>query len=598
MRPRVTATLLCIGWLATLIAAAILIEGGIDIRMGRVLLRAHSPIAALVVAAICAGVAFRSGLAGVREGLAWLWTALPRAAPAIAATAAVIAVGIGLVWGTYAAGGTDSSCYLHQAELFASGRVREPQPLAIDAPWPRASATFVPIAFVPSPRAEIAIVPACPSGLPLLMAGARLLGGRPAMFWIVPLLGGCAVWLTYVLGRRVADARAACAAAVLLAASPTFLYQVTQPMSDVPALAAWTAALVAALRAPASTRWALAAGAASGAALLIRPNLLPLAIAAAAPICLIWPQGLRRLLWRLTAFGAGVLPFVAAIALLNAAMYGGPFSSGYGQLRDLFTVEHVAGNVRRYPLWLLETQTPFVLLAMAAPWVERDVCRRSLLWCLLAFAALTLACYVPYTVWEAWWFLRFLLPAFPVLLALSALVAVSWLGRLRPEWRSAVFALSLGALVLFQLITSAHRAVFQLKDLEARYRISGDYVTGRLPANAVLFAEIQSGSLSYYAGRPIVRWSLMDPQWLDRAIAFLKAEGYRPYFVVESEEEPEFRQHFAAGPGLGHLEWPPMADLNRQVRIYDPADRDRYLRGEKIETEFIYLPPASGRAPR
>ena len=68
-------------------------------------------------------------------------------------------------------------------------------------------------------------------------------------------------------------------AAVLFASSPVFLYQIVQPMNDVPAAALWLLALVLASRAAARPDWLsqMWTGAAAGAALVVRPNLLPLA---------------------------------------------------------------------------------------------------------------------------------------------------------------------------------------------------------------------------------------------------------------------------------------------------------------------------------
>src|SRR6187431_955876 len=53
---------------------------------------------------------------------------------------------------------------------------------------------------------------------------------------------------------------------------------------------------------------------------------------------------------------------------INAARYGSPLASGYGSTDVLFAWAHVAPNLARYPRWLLETHTPFVLLAAAGPW--------------------------------------------------------------------------------------------------------------------------------------------------------------------------------------------------------------------------------------
>ena len=141
--------------------------------------------------------------------------------PALVAIAAAVAVVIaGFVWGTYAAGGSDWYCYLNQAELLASGRVHDSQPLVERAPWPDAIATALPPGHIPAPGNVAAIVPMCASGYAALMAGARVAGGRAAMFWVVPLAGGFAVYCTFLLGRRVAGAAAGAIAAGLLAASP------------------------------------------------------------------------------------------------------------------------------------------------------------------------------------------------------------------------------------------------------------------------------------------------------------------------------------------------------------------------------------------
>jgi len=52
-----------------------------------------------------------------------------------------------------------------------------------------------------------------------------------------------------------------------------------------------------------------------------------------------------------------------------------------------------------------------------------------------------------------------------------------------------------------------------------------------------------------------------------------------------------FRDRFAEMNALGRLDWPPIAERREpiQVRIYDPADRARFQRGERIETGAIPL---------
>ena len=71
------------------------------------------------------------------------------------------------------------------------------------------------------------------------------------------------------------------------------------------------------------------------------------------------------------------------------------------------------------------------------------------------------------------------------------------------------------------------------------------------------------------------------------AIAWLVQGGYRPYILVERTEETPFRQRFEGISRVGPLDWPPIFDIDRQARIFDPADRARYLSGESVRTEYV-----------
>jgi len=315
-----------------------------------------------------------------------------------------------------------------------------------------------------------------------------------------------------------------------------------------------------------------------------------LAIVAGGVVLFARPLAIRFAVRWLVTFALGALPAAVAIVVLNRAMHGGALESGYGKLGDLFTMAHVAGNLQRYPRWLIETQTPFVLLCLAAPWVLRRSGHGWLAWWLLAFAATTVACYIPYTVWDAWWFLRFLLPAFPPLLILSSAVAVAGLVRLTAAWRTAALVAGVSGLLIVQVHIASTGAVFELRHLEARFRAAGEYVARRLPANAVVFTVTQSGSVRFYSGRQTLIWSALDPAWLDRAIEFLRAEGFHPYFLFEADEEPLFKEHVGASSPVGQLDWPPLADIDGQVRIYDPADRLPYRSGAKVQTDFFWSP--------
>lgn len=508
----------------------------------------------------------------------------------IATTAAVAAATTGFVWGTRVAGGSDSYCYLSQAELFAAGHIVNVQGIAAIAPWERGAEAFAPVGHVPAFSPRGATVPMCPPGYPILMALARTIGGRAAMFAVVPLLGALAVWATFVLGRRVAGPVAGALAALLLAASPPFLYQVVQPMTDVPAAAIWAVALVALTdrRFTSSTRGAVLGGIATGAALLIRPNLVPVAGVAALAVFIERPLRWRDVLRTWTAFGAGVLPFALIVAALQNAMYGGPLKSGYGDLGFLFRIDHVWPNLRRYPAWLIQTETPVVLCALASPWlVSSRVRRRQRLW-LLGFVAAVFACYIPYQVFDAWWYLRFLLPVYPALLALTAAAIASFLSRLSAPRRALGFAV-VGLLLIFLVRLAVDRGAFGLWSFEQRFRLAGDYVASHLPPDAAVVTGQESGSVRFYSGRLTLTWREVPPNALDRALDFLRAQGYRPYLLLETWERPDFVSRFEGKTPIGGLGWPPIADIIHEVRIYDPDDYARYRAGIPVRTSRVWI---------
>ncbi len=78
--------------------------------------------------------------------------------------------------GTWAAGGSDSSCYALMADAFAAGDVQPFTGLANEAPWPDAARTFAPAGFIPSSVVPGAASPICAPGFSMLLAPFRLVG--------------------------------------------------------------------------------------------------------------------------------------------------------------------------------------------------------------------------------------------------------------------------------------------------------------------------------------------------------------------------------------------------------------------------------------
>jgi hypothetical protein len=519
------------------------------------------------------------------------------ACAAVAVAAALAALAVGIRSGTFAAGGSDSSCYMNEARLFSRFTTRIEQPLAVAAPWPRAAWTFTPAGHLPSPARADAIVPMCPPGLPIVMAIARWI--RADML-VVPLLGALAVWLTFVLGRGIDTAPAGAAAAVLVACSPIFLYQIVQPMTDVPAAAWWLA--VAVLVTGERPR-PCAAGLAASMAILTRPNLLPLALVVGVYLARLKPsrdeesaiegrsttasadrgdetrsatvstptRRAKALAEHLVWFAVGLVPGAIVLASLNWRMYGSPVGSGYGSAGDLFAVANVAPNLGRYVRWLWQSHTPILALALAAPFL---VARRAEAWLALVLAVSTILLYLPYRVFDDWWYIRFLLPAIPFLVVLSVMTVARLVTDTR--WQ----AVTLTALVVVvggRWIEVAHdRHAFDLRDWEHHFVEAGRFAADKLPANAAVLTVKHSGSVHYYSQKTTVAWDTLDPASLDRALDFLHERGLTPIIMIDAEEEAPFREKFGAASAIGRLDWPPVARVARTVRVYDPADRARY----------------------
>jgi hypothetical protein len=274
------------------------------------------------------------------------------------------------------------------------------------------------------------------------------------------------------------------------------------------------------------------------------------------------------------------VPGVVILLALNAARYESPFASGYGDAGTLFSLDRVGQNLARYPIWILETQTPFVLLAIAAPWMlRRDPNRARLAWISLLAVMLLVATYLAYTVFDDWWYIRFLLPALPILLALSAAVLralTEWLPTAGPfrGARHSVLIATTAMLAAWYIHVAIDRHVNDLQRLESRFARAGEYAARELPPNAVVLAVQHSGSIRFHGRRDTIAWDAISPDALDGTIAALRARGRTVFLVLEDAEEERFRARFA-GQRAGALDARPIAELPApgRVSVYEPPVR-------------------------
>ena len=561
---RLARVLLIASGLLLLWALAVTITGGFRIQAGPIRISSRNASRIFLFAALPAALAWRLAYRDPLER--WLQSrhALLRTVGTLVAAAAALGIlSAGVLYGSRTAAASDPSGYVSQSALWARGSLKIDQQFAASLPWPEASDTLTPLGYRIAPGG--AMVPTYPPGVPVLMALGRLLGAC-GPYLVGPLCGALLVLFTFQLGRPIFGTAAAAIAAILVACSPVVVFMSLVPMADVPAAAFWIGALAVAVGGSAPR--ALMAGLLAAIAILIRPNLVPLAVFPWLMVMVRTPRWRDRAI-RTMLFAIASLPGAMAVAWVNNTLYGSPLMSGYGELGPGFRVEYAAVNFRNYSAWWLESQGPFAFVFLAALWFWRKASpmRREFL-VVVGFALGVWLLYLFYLPFEAWWFLRFLVAGVPVVFLLGADAVSRAAGK-----TATVRVVALGA---FTVIVGSHvsrfidtRDILDIGRGERRYIEPALHVASVIPPDAVILAMQHSGSLRYYTGRLILRWDALDPAWLDRAVTFLRGRGIPTYVVIEGWEDERFRSRFAGQQTLADLDRGPIATARSgDVRIY------------------------------
>ena len=582
-------------------AALTIVVGGVNTEIFGLPIRSNDPFRPLLIAAILMTIFVVSG-----GRAAWVRYVDRLSRLDERAVVAVLALGtltLGVMFSTTAAAGADAYGYVQQADQWIDGRLHLPQPWVAELPWPSRDWSAAPLGYKPIERdGELTLVPTYSPGLPLLMAAAKIVGGQGLMFWIVPLCGAALVVATYGVGLRLGASRAGLAGAWLTATSPAFLYTLVLPWSDVPAAAAWTIALYCLLG---TTLWtAVAAGVAAGIAILIRPNL-------------VWAAGILGLwfavrLWRdreagrslvlAQAFAYALMSGlgIATVALIYQYLYGSPVESGYGRFSDNFQLSRIGPNLRNYIGWLVETQTPIALAGLLAvmwpaPRLWPQLRDRTVFLVISTFVCGVWLMYCSYLVFDGWPFLRFLLPALPLMMIGVGTIGVALVRPRGPGAALLVIGLIVVLGVFFQFRSAVDGGVLRLWKSERRYVSAARLAQRVTEPNSVIFSMEHSGSARYYGGRTTLRYDMLDADWLDRAIASLSSRGVHAYLLVNQREIAEFEGRFAGQRTVGHVRANPVFVYeNGTVALYD-LTRLRAEAPERITETFAgtrSVPPA------
>jgi hypothetical protein len=539
--------------------------GGVGWMLGPIRLSSRQPLRPFLLGAVLAGwYIWRYPRAERSADGQWTLRWLAKASLAAVLGAMAVEVFLAMRYGSFAAAGSDSYGYVSQAQLWLSGTLRLEQPWVAELPWANREWMFAPLGYRPA-SPDGTIVPTYPAGLPIVMALFLAVSGQNGPFFVVPVFGAITLGLTYLLGKEATGSRGVGAlATLLLLASPVFLSHILVPMSDVPAATGWALVCLLVLR-----QHSMAAGWAAGLTLLIRPNLFLLALL---PV-LAWHTSQEKLL----RYGQGIAPALIAIMALNTYLYDGPLTFGYGAIFESYALSSLPANAINYLRWLFETQTPLILLAVVpflVGGILRDDTSFSPRACLGVLIALTCLSYLFYAVFNHWFYLRFLLPAYPALFVLMA-AAIFWLCRKLPmEARAPVAMLVCLAMMLYGIKVGRDAGVFGVAQYEQRHVRAAAEVATRTPENAVVLSVQHSGSVRYYARRITLRYDWLPADELDAAIRDLTAKGYRPYLVVDDWEQKEFQSRFSPANRLGRLDWEPMSRVpgSPEVRIFQMQD--------------------------
>jgi hypothetical protein len=546
------------------------VSGGFRTTVGGLRISARSPLPILLLALInfTTWLSWARRAQSVDADLESTWRAIERHSSRLIGVAALAATLVAAIFATESAAGADASGYLSEARAW----LRPLPPLHVELltqDFPELDGWITtPLGWRPAPDSCDSCVgvqvPTYPPGLPLLMAIPQVLGGIDGANAIVIASAAAVVWATGMLSGGVAGV----IAATLIAFTPIFTNQSIQPMSDVPVTAAWMLCFLFMQR-----QRTVAAGIACAVAVLIRPNLAPLAIV---PLLIAH----RRITFATPVAIAGMF-----LAVINWVWYGSPFRSGYGSTDALFAFTNIAANAPRYFSWLMST-SPILLLSVFSFWRLR---RQRTVQSLLAFVALVVCSYLVYAVFDDWSYLRFLLPALAVLAVFAAIELAAWIGRRPIAYRAPLLLALVLLLTAHGLWVARSRATFKLANQLRRVAVVADYVNADVPPAAVILAGEQSGSMRYYTDRPILRWEAATPEALAAAMTTLEQSRRPVYIVLDAWEQGPFRTKFAALPAAA-LDWPPLLDAgtSHRTQLWKLSDRERFVRGENLST--IRLP--------
>ena len=371
-------------------------------------------------------------------------------------------------------------------------------------------------------------------GLPVLLALAiRLVPVSDAVLFVVPLLGVLGLVFLFILGRMLLGRWVGLLAAGMLAFTYSYWYYSTETWSDVPAVAFLLAGMVFCLNGARrnSLVWGVLGGMILGYACLIRfPSAL--AVGPLAVYLFLSTRGKPKPVRSWTGMLVGFGVFCGLILFYNAAIYGGPFKSGYSpehgwapwamfSWRSFIGHSPVgSGGIQAVLLTLWNNMRIGLLLAL----VGLFLMPRSAAW-LIGLNIFLFSMLYAFYLWPSS-DARFIMFALPMIALAAAYSLREALSRLL-KGRSSLVGVAAVLIVLLRTLPTWTDTTKELTDRNTHGEIVADRVLDIVKdtePNSVWLSHRYHDTIIFYGQRTALYYALLAPP--DRARQTYQLEGY------------------------------------------------------------------------
>jgi hypothetical protein len=267
---------------------------------------------------------------------------------------------------------------------------------------------------------------------------------------------------------------------------------------------------------------------------------------------------------------AGGLPGAVLLAVYQHFMYGSVWRTGYGNIGDSFSHTYAAESLTNY-LTTLPWALPLAVVAiLGLPFFHWGRDGRVLLALALWIGVLAVFFAFYFFTHLTWWYLRFLLPAFPALVILGLLGCQCLYEKLPQAWerwaRSVIAGLVVLTAVAGSLYAEREHHVSLMKEYQQPYVEACVWARENLPQDTLIAAMQLSSALYFYTDFSVLRWDLIPEDSFVRLTAELE-KSKRPFYAMlfPFEQENEriakmklLREQVAEVNGVGIWKCVPM----------------------------------------